>query len=387
MGGGPSKPKKEKKPKSTQKKDKAKEKTKKKEKKKNKENKPPLIKNVFDQFMTEQIKNKEITPIEETKEDTTQKKTKNKKKKKEKSKSKNKNKNVAPNNNVSQTNNLTMNSLVNKMNSNFKPLGTPGFQGPINSSNNINEEHDLLDPYGSNLKPIFKSQLFSGDKLLLLCEEKFLPKPPEYCNPGVQEIFMALNLARTHPKMFCKRILSELESRYTDDEYTCISGVKIKTIEGVSALEQCIENLQQREPVMPLEWNKDLTEAAKDHVKDIGTNGLLGHESSSGLGIYDRILMNNDNQAVGMWAENIVFEVSDPVEIVALMLIDDGDSMKARRENALDPAHQIVGISFGSHVFKGYVTVCDFCREYIDDDKMFEMKMGIYDYQKEEQDD
>ena len=27
---------------------------------------------------------------------------------------------------------------------------------------------------------------------------------------------------------------------------------------------------------MPLEWNKDLTEAAKDHVKDIGRNGLLG---------------------------------------------------------------------------------------------------------------
>ena len=103
---------------------------------------------------------------------------------------------------------------------------------------------------------------------------------------------------------------------------------------------------------MPLEWNKDLTEAAKDHVKDIGRNGLLGHESSSGLGIYDRILMNNENQAVGMWAENIVFESKDPVEIVALMLINDGDSTRAQRENALDPFHQIVGVAFGTHVFK-----------------------------------
>ncbi|CAI2367052.1 unnamed protein product [Moneuplotes crassus] len=249
----------------------------------------------------------------------------------------------SPNSNVSQTNSLTMNSLVNKMNSNFKPLGTPGFQGPINSSNNINDEHDLLDPYGSNLKPIFKSKLFTGDKLLLLCEEKVFTKASCVLKPGSPRNIHGSEPCQDSPKDVL--ILSELESRYTDDEHTCISDAKIKTIEGVSALEQSIENFQQREPVMPLEWNKDLTEATKDHVKGIGTNGLLSHESSSGLGIYDRIFMSNDNQAVGMWAENIVFEVSDPVEIVALMLIDDGDSTPIKWQNKRNDVCKPEGIA------------------------------------------
>ena len=87
-------------------------------------------------------------------------------------------------------------------------------------------------------------------------------------------------------------------------------------------------------------------------------NGLLGHEGSSGLGVYDRILMNNENQVVGMWAENLSLHgLMHPVEIIAFMLIDDGDDSRAQRENALDPVHQIVGINFGGHVFKRYCSV------------------------------
>jgi len=165
-----------------------------------------------------------------------------------------------------------------------------------------------------------------------------------------------------------------------------MNGFGIKIVEGVEALENLVEVLMQREPVMPLDWNNNLTDAAKDHAKDIGKNGLLGHESSSGLSIYDRILINNDNQAVGMYAENIIFESMHPVEIVALMLIDDGDSLRSRREHALDPGHQSVGISFGGHVFKYFVTVIDYWREYIDEHRMFEMKKGIYDYDQDDLD-
>ena len=193
--------------------------------------------------------------------------------------------------------------------------------------------------------------------MLQFCEDKHLPKPPEYSNPVVQDIFMAQNIARTHPKMFCKKVLSKLENRFEGGFYYDMNGYGIKVVEGVDALHDCIEDLQHREPMMPLEWNRDLTAAAKDHAKDIGKHGLLGHESSSGLGVYDRILMNNDNQAVGMWAENITYESMHPVEIVALMLIDDGDSKRTQRENALDPIHQIAGVSFGGHVFKYFVTV------------------------------
>lgn len=65
--------------------------------------------------------------------------------------------------------------------------------------------------------------------------------------------------------------------------------------------------------------------------------------------------MNNDNQAVGMWAENLLFfDLMHPVEILAYMLIDESDEKRSQRENALDPSHQMVGMSFGGHVFKKY---------------------------------
>ena len=75
-----------------------------------------------------------------------------------------------------------------------------------------------------------------------------------------------------------------------------------------------------------------------------------------------------------------------PVEIIAFMLIDDGDESRAQRENALDPVHQIVGINFGGHVFKRYCSVLVYWREYIDDNKLLEMHRGIYDYAKEDSD-
>lgn len=233
----------------------------------------------------------------------------------------------------------------------------------------------------ANHRPV---ELMSSKQMLAFWDEKHLPKPPLYWNPVVQDIFLAQNIARTHPKLFCKKVLSKLESRFEEEYYYDMRGYGIKVAEGIEALTEWIDSLQHREPVMPLEWNRDLSDAAKDHVKDIGKNGLLGHESSSGLGVYDRILMNNDNQAVGMWAENIVYESIHPVEIVALMLINDGDSLRPQRENALDAAHQYVGIDFGGHVFKYSVTVLDYWKEYIDDNKMFEMKNGIYDYEQDE---
>lgn len=93
------------------------------------------------------------------------------------------------------------------------------------------------------------------------------------------------------------------------------------------------------DPVFPLYWDRDLAYAAKDHVKDSGQKGLVGHTSSSGLDTYDRLMMNCDNKLIGMWAENLVYEVSTGIEIVVLMLLDDGEPSRRSRLHALDRTH------------------------------------------------
>jgi len=79
--------------------------------------------------------------------------------------------------------------------------------------------------------------------------------------------------------------------------------------------------------VLPLYWDWDLAYAAWDHVKDSGTKGTIGHESSSGLDTYDRLQMNCENKVIGMWAENIVYEVCSGIEVILLMLLDDGNQL------------------------------------------------------------
>jgi len=93
-----------------------------------------------------------------------------------------------------------------------------------------NEEYDIFDPYSKVIyfsthikvyKDIigdttFKKRikntkfqpvdLMSSKFMLGFWDEKNLPKPPQYGNPVVQDIFMAQNIARTHPKLFCNKV-------------------------------------------------------------------------------------------------------------------------------------------------------------------------------------
>ena len=50
---------------------------------------------------------------------------------------------------------------------------------------------------------------------------------------------------------------------------------------------ELVDYMSRRQPVLPLYWDRDLAYAARDHVKDSGTKGTIGHESSSGLDTYD----------------------------------------------------------------------------------------------------
>ena len=91
---------------------------------------------------------------------------------------------------------------------------------------------------------------------------------------------------------------------------------------------ELVDYLSRKQPVLPVYWDRDLAYAARDHVKDSGTKGTIGHESSSGLDTYDRLQMNCENKVIGMWAENIVYELSTGIEIVVLMLLNDGDELR-----------------------------------------------------------
>lgn len=55
-------------------------------------------------------------------------------------------------------------------------------------------------------------------------------------------------------------------------------------------------------------------------MEDIGPLGLYGHESSIGLGVYDR-LPENLEHIPGMLSESISYGTSNPVESIVLMIL------------------------------------------------------------------
>ena len=54
----------------------------------------------------------------------------------------------------------------------------------------------------------------------------------------------------------------------------------IKTKDGVQAVYECIQYLRYAQPVQPLNWNKAMACATKDHVSDIGSKGFTTHEGT-----------------------------------------------------------------------------------------------------------
>lgn len=52
---------------------------------------------------------------------------------------------------------------------------------------------------------------------------------------------------------------------------------KVRTLEGVKAVDEAILVLQKMEAVPPFTWNDFLFKIAKEHVIDIGRKGLNTH--------------------------------------------------------------------------------------------------------------
>lgn len=107
---------------------------------------------------------------------------------------------------------------------------------------------------------------------------------------------------------------------------------------------------------------KGLTLAARDHVKDQGRTGAIGHTGSDSSTVVDRL------NRYGKWGisagENIYYGNGDARIIVVLLLIDDGVSSRGHRGNLLDSSFKVVGVSVGPHPLHGYMCVMDFAGSY-----------------------
>ena len=132
-------------------------------------------------------------------------------------------------------------------------------------------------------------------------------------------------------------------------------------IEGVKAIEEAINYLNDVNSLYELQISSFLNKTSLEHSLDIGINGLISHDGSDGKGLVDRIEKICDWN--GMLSENLEFGSTTAEEILCTWVIDDGVSLRTHRSNLFSDRYKYFGVNCTSHAKEFSVTVINFAED------------------------
>ena len=178
-------------------------------------------------------------------------------------------------------------------------------------------------------------------------------------NIDVQDILNELNFIRINPRGYI-RVLKEHLNTFDGMVYIDGIGRLMRSNEGVDAVYECIEVLENTSPMQALKMNDNLCEAALWFAKDSAIHSIRGHVGSDGSILKDRI------DRAGFSPRSRCGEICDYGQYTARrhimrFLIDDGVPSRGHRDNILNANFKYVGIGLATGDAEcGTVVVADF---------------------------
>lgn len=187
------------------------------------------------------------------------------------------------------------------------------------------------------------------------CSQRIKPGRQVSVSASIEKaVIEEMNFARQHPREYIA-VLRELRAKY-DGMYIMRPEInaRIRTKEGVKAVDEAIRYLQRVSPVHPLTYSQGMSKGAADHALDQGATGAFGHEGRDGSFAGERVNRYGEwQESVG---ENIAYGHESARDIVTGLIVDDGVADRSHRTNIFDPDFYIAGVAFGHH--QKYRTIC-----------------------------
>jgi uncharacterized protein YkwD len=188
-------------------------------------------------------------------------------------------------------------------------------------------------------------------------------------NPATQEVYGAferevlaeINRARTNPGAYAEK-LESLRQYYDGDILSLPDEDSLRTREGLTALDEAIEFLRSQQPLPALTFSSGMSNAARDHARDLGEGGRSGNVGSDGSQPGDRL------KRYGAWSggaiELISYGKRTATAVVTLMILNDGNPNRGLRAELFSPDYQFVGVSCGFHATQATLCVMDYAVNY-----------------------
>ncbi|KAH3758905.1 serine protease [Pelomyxa schiedti] len=169
-----------------------------------------------------------------------------------------------------------------------------------------------------------------------------------------EDVFKELNAARTAPAAFADRILTTLHT--FRGKRQIVSGVgERETTDGIEAVDAAIAFLRRAGAREPLTFCEPLSHSARDLVLDAGPRGETNDTMSDGTTPSQRYTR------YGAWRirlfELFSYGALNAFDVVAQLIISDGESKKVDRTRLFDISCRVAGISVGPHSKYGNMAV------------------------------